>query len=63
MISEIKGHRNVIAHGRETAINIGRRFDVAQIGQRIQLIKLLCVHITSTFSDYCSNKSYFRPAA
>lgn len=63
LISEIKDHRNAIAHGRETAVNIGRRFNVTQLGNRIQLIKLLSLHITSTFSDYCTNKNYFLPAA
>lgn len=63
VISEVKEHRNAIAHGRETAANIGRGINISQIEMRIQSMKLLCLHITSTFSEYCKNKCYFSSAA
>ncbi|MFA0412625.1 MAE_28990/MAE_18760 family HEPN-like nuclease [Vibrio renipiscarius] len=58
-LSEVKEHRNAIAHGRETAANIGRRFNVDQLSDRAVKIRLLCSHITSAFSVYCINKHYF----
>ncbi|WP_064602810.1 MAE_28990/MAE_18760 family HEPN-like nuclease [Photobacterium sp. J15] len=59
VLTEIKEHRNAIAHGRETAITIGRRFNVTQLSDRSSSIKHLCLHITSTFASYCTDKRYF----
>lgn len=59
VLTEIKEHRNAIAHGRETAITIGRRFNTTQLGDKARSIKLLCLHITSAFTSYCSDKRYF----
>lgn len=59
VLNEIKEHRNAIAHGRESAITIGRRYQVAQLKDKAQKIKLLCHHITSSFASYCADKRYF----
>lgn len=59
VLTEIKDHRNAIAHGRETAITIGRRYNVPQLRDKAQGIKHLCLHITSTFASYCAKKQYF----
>lgn len=59
VLTEVKDHRNAIAHGRETAIKIGRRFNVTQLDDKASSIKLLCLHITSSFTSYCAEKRYF----
>lgn len=59
VLTEVKEHRNAIAHGRETAITIGRRFNVSQLGNKALSIRHLCLHITSTFASYCADKRYF----
>ncbi|EJU9865240.1 hypothetical protein QO227_02120 [Vibrio vulnificus] len=59
VLTEVKDHRNAIAHGRETAITIGRRFNVTQLDSKANSIKHLCIHITSSFASYCADKRYF----
>ncbi len=59
VLTEVKDHRNAIAHGRETAITIGRRFNVSQLDSKANSIKHLCLHITSSFASYCADKRYF----
>ncbi|WP_407332991.1 hypothetical protein [Enterovibrio sp. 27052020O] len=59
VLAEVKEHRNAIAHGRETAITIGRRYNVTQLREKAESIKLLCLHITSTFASYCDGQGYF----
>jgi hypothetical protein len=59
VLTEVKEQRNAIAHGRETAITIGRRFNVSQLNNKASSIKHLCLHITSSFASYCADKRYF----
>ncbi|GGP74567.1 hypothetical protein GCM10009347_43110 [Shewanella algicola] len=58
VLTEVKEHRNAIAHGRETAMTIGRRFHVTQLDNKARSIKHLCLHITSSFATYCADKRY-----
>ena len=59
VLTEVKEQRNAIAHGRETAITIGRRYNVSQLSNKASSIQLLCLHITSSFASYCADKQYF----
>ena len=59
VLTEVKEQRNAIAHGRETAITIGRRYNVSQLSDKASSIKHLCLHITSSFASYCADKRYF----
>jgi hypothetical protein len=53
-INELVEHRNAIAHGRETAENIGRRFSDGDIAQRVDDTQELCLHIVNSFEDHCT---------
>ncbi|UVM02049.1 hypothetical protein LOY41_12410 [Pseudomonas atacamensis] len=59
-LTELREHRNAIAHGRETAASVGRRFSSDTLTARFNLIALLCEHIVSTFEDATHMKAYLK---
>ncbi|WP_124378345.1 hypothetical protein [Pseudomonas synxantha] len=59
-LSELREHRNAIAHGRETAASVGRRFSSETLTARYNLIALLCEHIISTYEDITHTKAYLK---
>ena len=51
-IAEVVGHRNAIAHGRETPEDIGRRYTSSEIRKAIQQIESVCLLWITVFDDY-----------
>lgn len=54
-IEELVEHRNAIAHGRDTASNIGRRFSVPDIDDRIDDTSELCMYLIKAVCVHCAN--------
>ena len=57
-LTEIKNHRNSIAHGREKASDIGGRFTLEQLQRKHKEVECLCMHIISTFENVFGSKGY-----
>jgi|SRR5208282_371393 len=53
-LDEVVGYRNAIAHGSETAQNVGRQFSRKEIWKRIRLMKRVCLRIVAITSEHCS---------
>ena len=51
-IAEVVGHRNAIAHGRETPEDIGRRYTSSEVRKAIQQIESVCFLWISVFDEY-----------
>ena len=58
LISEIKNHRNAIAHGREKADTIGGRFTIELLENRLRAVDMLCSHIVTVFIEHYRTKSF-----
>lgn len=58
ILKEIKGHRNAIAHGREKAGNVGRRYTAKVLTKRVADVEALCFHIVAGFETISVNKAY-----
>lgn len=56
-INEVVGHRNQIAHGSETADDVGRRYSRSEIQHIIRQMKSVCDLQVTVFDSYCSNKA------
>ena len=59
-LTELRDHRNSIAHGREVCSSIGRRFTSEALAVRLGLIELLCGHILNAFEEAFKNNLYLR---
>ena len=59
-IDEVVNHRNAIAHGRETAGDVGRRYSRQEIVQVIREIKGVCLRLIMIFDEYCSEPAKHR---
>ena len=54
-IDEVVDNRNAVAHGRETAENIGRQYSRADILHRIKQIKSVCLLLISVIEHHCND--------
>ena len=54
-IDEVVTHRNSVAHGEETARDIGKRYSRPDIWRRIRLIKAVCLRLIAITSQHCSD--------
>lgn len=52
-INEIVEHRNHIAHGLETAENVGRRYTRGDIYHRIRQTESVCFHLLAVVEEHC----------
>jgi hypothetical protein len=52
-IDELVSNRNKIAHGEETADEIGRRYSRNEILQHIQLMQKICLRLIFLVSEHC----------
>jgi hypothetical protein len=59
LIDELVDKRNAIAHGRETAEDVGRGFSISEMNKRMTLTKRLCVHLARTAKEHCSKHRNF----
>ncbi|MDE2515627.1 MAG: hypothetical protein KGL12_06355 [Rhodospirillales bacterium] len=56
-IDEIVNHRNQIAHGGETASEVGRRYTIGEVSDIIDQIHRICVSLVDVFEVFCANGS------
>ena len=56
-IIEVVDHRNSIAHGQETAEDIGRRYTPSEIRNAIRQMKSVCMLFVAVFDNYCADPS------
>ncbi|MBN8709440.1 MAG: hypothetical protein J0I10_08675 [Verrucomicrobia bacterium] len=54
-INEIVGNRNAIAHGRETADEVGRRYSRSDVQHRIKQIKSVSSFFITAIESHCGN--------
>ena len=59
-IDEVVNNRNQIAHGEETASDIGRRYTRAEITRIIGQMKSVCEFLLYAFDGYCTDSSRHR---
>lgn len=56
-IDEIVNHRNSIAHGGETAGDIGRRYSRQEIWRSIRRMRSICLRLIVIVSEHCKQPS------
>jgi hypothetical protein len=54
-IDEVVDHRNAIAHGQETAAQVGRRYSNADVRKTIRQMKSVCLRLITIVEEYCSD--------
>ena len=59
-LDEIKDNRNALAHGRESAAEIGRRFSKQDIKKRVEFVEQFRNHVVQTFELHCDDRCYLR---
>ncbi|WP_129140135.1 MAE_28990/MAE_18760 family HEPN-like nuclease [Modicisalibacter coralii] len=57
-LDEIKNNRNAVAHGRETAHDIGRRYTLEELGERLEEVKNVCEHVFSSFAQHVQDEPF-----
>ncbi|HIF9128552.1 TPA: HEPN domain-containing protein [Photobacterium damselae] len=57
-INDIKEQRNAIAHGRTSAADVGRRYTMSTLEQRVQDVRNVSLYFTMVLNDYCANRKY-----
>lgn len=62
-LDEIKGHRNAVAHGREKAAEVGKRYTFVELEKRHNFVNMLCSHIIAAFDSHVKNESYLKNTA
>lgn len=56
-IDEVVGNRNQIAHGEESASDIGRRYTRSEIKHIIRQMKSVCFLLITIFDSFCADGS------
>jgi hypothetical protein len=56
-IDEVVNNRNQIAHGNETAAEVGRRYTRPEIAKMIIQIESVCLFLVSVFEEFCADQS------
>ena len=59
-IDEVVNNRNAIAHGGETAEEVGRRYTRADILHMARQMKSVCILLISVLNDFCADRSLHR---
>jgi hypothetical protein len=59
-IDEVVDNRNAIAHGEETADQVGRRYTRSDILHMTRQMKSVCVLLVSIFDSFCADRSLHR---
>lgn len=54
LIDSIVSNRHIIAHGGETAVDIGRRYSREDITYNIRVMKAICLRLITIVSEHCS---------
>lgn len=59
-LEEIRERRNAVAHGRESAADVGGRFSAAELGTRLRQYEDLVTHMVVSFEDMLSSRAFIR---
>ncbi len=59
-IDEVVAHRNSIAHGHETAEDIGRRYTRSEIRTAVRQMKSVCMLLIQVLDEYCADPARHR---
>lgn len=59
-INEVVGHRNNIAHGEESAEDIGRRYTRSEISRMLNQMRSVCLLLISAVGSFCSDPKRHR---
>lgn len=57
-ISELVRNRVDVAHGNQSAAQVGGRYTLAELGERFRDIDELCTYLIDTFQNYLLSRSY-----
>lgn len=57
-IEELVENRNRVAHGRESAAAVGRRYSVPDLQKRYDDVHEVCIHLLQVLSKYLQDKQY-----
>ncbi len=57
LIDELVENRNSIAHGRDTAEDVGHRYTDTEMLQKANGTQAICLHIVDTMKNHCSDPS------
>ena len=55
LIEELIENRHAIAHGRETAANVGRRYTILELHDKVAGTQVACLHILQVMESHCSH--------
>ncbi|PJG44285.1 hypothetical protein XA39_02860 [Acinetobacter tandoii] len=58
LLTEIKNHRNAIAHGRTKAAEIGGRFSLEKLDENSKKVEAVCWHVLEAFKELYSSHNY-----
>ena len=59
-LSELTDNRNKIAHGRETASDVGRNYDNTRLENIYNEISGYCSYVIDVFRNYVNNQKYLK---
>lgn len=54
-IDDVVQNRNSIAHGDETAVDVGRRYSGGDVARKIRVMKSVCLRLIEIVSEHCSD--------
>ena len=57
-LDEIVENRNAIAHGRQSAQEVGRRTTSTDLGERLDAVTKVVNHVIVSFEDYLENRHF-----
>lgn len=57
-IDGIVHHRNMISHGEETAVEVGRRYSRNDVLREIRFMKSICLRLIEIVSEHCSTPDH-----
>lgn len=60
LIGELVENRNNIAHGKERADEVGRRYSPRDMNIKIRRTERICLHIATTLQRHCARRSNYR---
>jgi len=61
-LKNLRERRNAVAHGRESASQVGQRFNIEDLAALYSLVDEEVVRFRLHLADYCSNRKYIRAA-
>jgi len=57
-IDELVDNRNAVAHGRESAATVGRRYSLPELEKRFDDIHEVCLHVLQVLDSYLNQRHF-----